>query len=153
MTITRPSPLRTALALLVTSAATAALLLAGLEFWLALHGSAPEDNIAAILSITFVVMLVASVAIGIPIHVVAMGLRLRGLWFYGLCAGLSGTALAFALLDKILSTCCSMSAWTLELRVETVASGSLLGIIASAIFWLIRRPDRDAAPNPPTSAP
>lgn len=32
-------------------------------------------------------------------------------------------------------------------------SAPAAGYLTSATFWLIRRPDRDAPPNPPTSAP
>ncbi|HRP11255.1 MAG TPA: hypothetical protein PLK37_09500 [Terricaulis sp.] len=31
--------------------------------------------------------------------------------------------------------------------------GALCGVLSGFFFWLIRRPDRDTPPNPPTSAP
>jgi hypothetical protein len=55
--------------------------------------------------------------------------------------------------NKILSSTFSMTAWTAALRTEIVAFGAVPALIASTIFWLIRRPDRDAPANPASTAP
>ncbi|MBI3437071.1 MAG: hypothetical protein HY054_00150 [Proteobacteria bacterium] len=139
---------------MVAAAAIAAIaLLVGFETRLAVTGGALDDNIVGTLLVTFAVILITSSTIGAAIHILAVRLNLRSIWFYLLAAALAGAALALLLQDKILATSFSMSAWTLTLRAQIVALGALPDLITATAFWLIRRPDRDAPANPASTAP
>lgn len=81
--------------------------------------------------------------LGLPAHSVLYRSRHRALPFYVLAGVL-----------------CALAAWILTslfgISIRTVTEGAvfiaLSGALTAGIFWLIRRPDRDA-PNPPTSSP
>ena len=39
------------------------------------------------------------------------------------------------------------TSWPLELQFLAVGYGTATGIVAAAVFWLLRRPDRDRRPT------
>jgi hypothetical protein len=85
-----PHPIRTALALVAAAFATAVLLCTGLEIWYVVNNAALDDNIASMIFAVSTVMLISCIVVGTTIHVVASMLHARALWFYVLCACLSG---------------------------------------------------------------
>lgn len=86
--------------------------------------------------------LLASFVIGAPLHVVLSRLRLRS-WLAYCLAGAAGGMIVYAA-SILLGV--QTAPW---LASYLLVSGAGMG----ATFWLIRRPDRDVAANPPTSAP
>jgi hypothetical protein len=92
-----------------------------------------------------VVALVLTWTIGLAWHALAYANGWRSVWAY---AGFgSGTAASIALLIYILSG----ATWTTATFLGLFWLGTT-GAVIALVGWLIRRPDRDAQPNPPTSA-
>ena len=83
----------------------------------------------------------AMVLLGLPGHSVLMHTQKTSFWYYAIFGALAGIIAVFAL-----------SAMDGRFYRELLALAPFVGFANAAIFWLIRRPDRDAAPNPPTSA-
>lgn len=93
-----------------------------------------------------VIALVLTWTIGLAWHAAACAKGWRSLAAY---AGFSaGAAISIALVIFILIG----DPWTPENRLGVLWLGST-GAVVGAVAWLIRRPDRDATPNPPTSTP
>ena len=90
---------------------------------------------------------------GAAIHAAAAHFRVRSIFIYLACASVLGASIAFLMLDWILHAWFSMDApWgsprkLAVLKLQIVAFGAGVGGATAALFWLIRRPDRDA-PNP-----
>ncbi|MBY0562762.1 MAG: hypothetical protein K2P58_01150 [Hyphomonadaceae bacterium] len=68
-------------------------------------------------------------------------MKKRDLWHYAIVGALAGCITVVAL-----------SAGDMRSYVELIPIALVVGVANAMIFWLIRRPDRDA-PNPPTSPP
>ncbi len=84
----------------------------------------------------------AILVLGLPAHIALNALGRRGLIDYAAVGAISGFI-----------TLLVISAWDGRqplLWLTPIALGA--GVCNAVVFWLIRRPDRDA-PNPPTSAP
>lgn len=104
------------------------------------------------LPIICAVTLVASVIIGLPIHIAAQRLRITAAPAY---FAIGAAAAAILIVAAALLT---LGDWTfvdeaLQDAVQYAIVGIPTGGLTALFAWLIRRPDRDAPPNPPTSAP
>lgn len=88
---------------------------------------------------------------GLPLHTLLYRCGFRALPWYAVLGPLFG-------LGAYLLGAVALQAWlpvgNPEVFYETssVRGVLLIGLATSIVFWLIRRPDRDA-PNPPTSHP
>lgn len=81
----------------------------------------------------------AMVLLGLPIHALLVKRRTTSVFAYAGAGAVVGAAV-------------SLAYFTLQATAFWVALGAGAGALASAIFWLIRRPDRVTA-NPHTSLP
>jgi hypothetical protein len=87
---------------------------------------------------------IVGATIGLGWHRIALSKNCRGAlayWLPGLIVGATAYLLMVAMRG-------GMTTWPL-----LILWGATLGGFTGAFFWLIRRPDRDAPPNPPTSTP
>lgn len=92
-----------------------------------------------------IVALALTWSVGLAWHAWANANDVRSLGAYAGFGGGAGAAVALAL--YLLSN----SPWTFATLIGLLWFGSTGAVIAVA-GWLIRRPDRDVPPNPPTSA-
>lgn len=85
---------------------------------------------------------------GLPTH--AWLLRQgRASWLsYAIAGALIGLAPATLVEMLAVGTRATPQNWAFILGV-----GAATGLVSALLFWLIRRPDRDSASNPPTSSP
>lgn len=94
----------------------------------------------------------AMVFAGIPAHLLLKRLGARAVWAYALAGVVIGLATPFAFTFFIRL---AFDTYTLQqVRDDAIGMlplGAWLGLCISVIAWLIRRPDRDARTNPPTS--
>jgi hypothetical protein len=89
----------------------------------------------------------AMVVIGLPAHAALSALRLRHAWHYAISGVAPGIAMASLLVFWLTDETTSVGN-----LLQMLALGAFTGAATAWIFWLIRRPDRDA-PNPITAAP
>lgn len=110
---------------------------------------------ASWLALGFGANLVLASTLGLAWHTLAYRRGWRGVVAYVLPAALLGIAIPLAIfaLPPLLNG--SGLDFHSAAFVTTLTSlvGIALGGMTGLFAWLIRRPDRDAAPNPPTSAP
>lgn len=94
----------------------------------------------------------ATLLVGLPAHVVILGQRTKPAWKYalaGVIAGvLFGAAFCWPMLSGVSGPSLANVAW---LAIASASAGAIGGLV----FWLIRRPDRDAPASapPPAAAP
>lgn len=93
--------------------------------------------------------MIASLVVGLPVHVLLVRMRLTSVWAYLACGAVSGAPMAFLVMLAVSGS--SPPENSNEVVVGATPLGAFLGFWVAAFFWLIRRPDRDP-PNPPTSA-
>lgn len=96
----------------------------------------------------FLVALIAAVTAGLVWHRFAMAKGWTQLWRYIVAAAVFGFALPAALLLTTTRGTIPVGAFA-----SIATYGVVLGATTALFTWLIRRPDRDASPNPPTSSP
>jgi hypothetical protein len=96
----------------------------------------------------------AMIVFGLPIHAALVRLNLRHLPAYALGGIPAGAAAPFLFTGFASVFFGGAYTWRQALSdgLNIVPLGAWLGACVLAVFWLIRRPDRDAA-NPPTPAP
>jgi hypothetical protein len=92
---------------------------------------------------TLMVGFAGTLIVGVPLHTLLTWKRWTQWWAYVVAAALGGAAAAIAL---ILVT---PNSW--GYLGSTLLAGTSWAALIGLIAWLIRRPDRDAPPNPPTS--
>jgi hypothetical protein len=147
----RSGAFRTAIALVAAPLVAALILVAFEQCYLASMGSAPDDVFNVWIAFSFI-LLGASLSVGLILHAVLHQLRRQNLLWYILGAATGGSCIAALLRQKIHDTAFWMSHSDAAETILILALGAGSAMLNSAIFWLIRRPDRDAA-NPPTSTP
>lgn len=94
----------------------------------------------------FMVGLPAMLCIGLPMHAGLVRHRRTALIAYLAAGAIAGVLAAFATAMLVIQPPDGAGS-----RLILFAEGAAAGAFAAAIFWFIRRPDRDA-PNPPRSA-
>lgn len=97
-------------------------------------------------------LLGVSLTFGWITHAIMARFNRRHIYYYLAGATLVGGALTAAVLDRILRAAFHMTPWTVTLKIEIVAFGACVAALTAALFWLIRRPDRDL-PNPDRATP
>lgn len=104
----------------------------------------PSVRLALVLGLVFgfIMGVPVSATLGLALHTMLVETKRTSAIAYAMAGAPAGvcTVLAMGLLDG------RFYSWLL---LPSCGAGALAGMC----FWLIRRPDRDAAPNPPTSAP
>lgn len=138
------------------SAATATVLLFAAS---AFAGNPTDSNALAIvlaswIFIAFIANVVAAFTLGLVWRWVAEANHWRASWQYWIPGALSGFALAFAFVNAgaLLSGESNLVWRWFQGMLPAYIYGAALGGLTGYFAWLIRRPDRDATPNPPTSA-
>lgn len=100
------------------------------------------SELSLIMSLALPVAYSVMLILGLPAHMILVRARWSNVLAYIGVGGILGSSLAFA-----------MSAVIDPELGDAVEEAALAGAACAGIFWLIRRPDRDAPPNPPTSPP
>ena len=145
--------MKTFLALLVAALAGATLLTLACAPYL---GSLEDivSNVAFVAwLVAFIFIALAAFTIGLLLHTAATRTKRVALWYYFAGSALIGAALSAWQMEPMLSLLSQTESWSVFPRLGIFALGAGVGAVMGISFWLIRRPDRDAAPNPPTSPP
>jgi hypothetical protein len=88
----------------------------------------------------------AAVLLGLPAHHFLLRMGKKHALFYALAGAIVGLPTAIAIFLWSSGLPMGAGGWLVALAI-----GALIGALSALLFWLIRRPDRDALPNPPTS--
>lgn len=127
----------------------------------ALAGNPTADSgslpivLASWVMIAFIGNFIAALTLGMAWRWVAEANRWRASWQYWMPAAVCGFALAFLFINAgaLVSGEAHLVWRWFQGMLPAYLYGAALGGFTALFAWLIRRPDRDAAPNPPRSAP
>ncbi|MGQ0531903.1 MAG: hypothetical protein ACT4OF_04320 [Caulobacteraceae bacterium] len=106
------------------------------------------------LSMGFAANVLVAGTIGLAWHSYAYNRGWRSVWFYVLAAWAVGFAIPLALfaVPALINGEFFGTALPFLSMIACLIGGSL-AMLTALFAWLIRRPDRDPQPNPPTSSP
>jgi len=114
-----------------------------------------ESSLLAFIRVAFTIALYtgallgvpAMVLFGLPIHSILLAFGYRSAWHYSLMGALAGMVVGAIVLLWLSDAPAETTNWA-----PSFALGSFTGALSALTFWLVRRPDRDAA-NPARPAP